>query len=168
MTGERRGSIPLGNFTRLIMRGTEEHFTTAELWASVHAAAQAEGYTRVRGGIEAMNTFRARASAILQGARNYARAAPGATITPSMFAPDMNVTNIAGLSLTPVYRVRFEHLIRTLENVTLTTYRVWSQPLNLPGTKELLQAEIEAQARAFAEQYGEEHLGTGAVQITVV
>lgn len=168
MTTDGGGRVPLAQYWGVIQRAVSERVTTAELWNMIRNASEAEGYVGTTGGLPEMNRLRGAAAAIRNASDVFRSARDDATITASMFAPDINAKAIPGLSLTPVYRVRFEHTIGTLEGQLVTTWRTISFPMQLPGTKDLLMAELEANASSLAEQYGEEHIGLDGVEITVV
>lgn len=151
-----------------IRRGVNERDSTTELWARVRAAAHAQGYSDVTGDALTLGRLRSQAAAIRNAASQFGAAAPGDTITASMFAPDMSVSQLPAIQTIPRYRVRFTHFTTTAAGVDIATSRVHTIPVQLPGTKAELLAELAAAAAVMAEQYGEQHQGIGDIEITVV
>lgn len=151
-----------------IQRGVAERRSTAELWQIANEAAQARGFTGLTGGIQAMNSLRATASAIRDAAARFAAASPTALLTTDYIAPDINAQSILGRSLTPVYRVRFLHTVQTVGGEQVGAHRTVSFPFQLPLTKQALIEELALNALSLAETYGEESIGVDEIQITVV
>lgn len=166
MTSPRR--LSLAALWGDIQRGVNERVTTSELWRMAKDAATARGFEGVSGGIEEMNRLRGTASAIREAALRFSKLGPNELITPSVFAPDINAQSIAGRSLTPVFRVRFTHTVTTATGETVTAHRTSSFPFQLPPTKAALLEELNLNAAAMAEQYGEINEGVDEIEITVV
>lgn len=166
MTSPRR--LSLSALWGDIQRGVNEHIGTAELWQMARDAATARGFDGVSGGIAEMNRLRGTAGAIREAALRFAKMGTNELITPSVFAPDINAQSIAGRSLTPVFRVRFEHTVTTSTGEQVTTHRTVSFPFQLPPTKAALLEELNLNAAAMAEQYGEINNGVDGIEITIV
>lgn len=162
------GRLNLAAMWGEIQRGVSERLSTAELWGIVRDAAQARGFEGVSGGLSQMNALRSTAAAIRDAAGRFNRADMSALITPEYFAPDINAQSITGRSLTPVYRARFVQTVRTVSGESVATHRTVSFPFQLPPTKSMLIEELNLNAQAMAETYGEEHEGIGEIEITVV
>ena len=164
-TGDR---LPLAGLWGNIQAAVRERVSTAELWATVNAAAAERGFSGTSGGIQEMNRLRALAGGLRNAAENFARASLDQQIDTTMFAPDINAQSIIGRSITPTYRVRYEQTTISPTGEQVSTWRTSSFPVQLPSTKELLMAEIDADAASLAETYGEQHVGIGSLEISVV
>ena len=160
--------IPLAGLWGEIQAAVRERVTTADLWQRANAAAQSRGFAGVTGSALEMGQLRSIAARVRDAAINFARAAPEALIDTSMFAPDINAQSITGRTLTPVYRVRFQQSVATAEGQIVDTFRTVSFPVSLPSSKSALLAELLSDAEAMAEIYGEQSLGVGAIEISVV
>ena len=151
-----------------IARGVAEHVSTADLWGMVRQSAEAQGHGAPTGGLPLMNQLRAGFAGIERAKAAFDRALPQQTIEGSMIAPDVVTSQRPGMTVTPMYRVRYLQTVESLTGQTVTAYRTTTFPVQLPGTKAELLAELEADAISSAETYGERHLGLADVSLTVV
>jgi hypothetical protein len=150
-----------------IMQSVTERATTAEIWATVRAAAAAEGAPLTGVGIQDMNFMRGIANSQARSLRELGSALPSQVIESTMIGRDLSSRSLADQELARRWIVRFEHDV-TIDGGLQTLWRSSVFEGILPNTKGDILNALEQDAQALAEDYGVTHIGIGSFTIAAV
>ena len=161
------GQKTLLAFWGSIQSAVSQRASTADLWAAVRAAADAEGASL--GGASAIDLGQLRSIAASQrnAMEDFSRARITDPLTSDLIAQDVSARGLQEQNLAPRFIVRFEHDV-TVEGQLQTLWRSSIFEGSLPATKSDLMNAVEGDAQALADDYDVTHIGIGRIQISAV
>jgi hypothetical protein len=157
-----------------IQSAVSQRASTADLWAAVRGAADAEGVSLAGISVTDMSGLRGLAAGQRNAMDNLQRTSPDQVITGTMIATDLSSRPLADQTLVPSWIVRFEHDV-TIDGELVTVWRSSVFDGSLPPTVGDLRDAVNADAEAMATSgsggltaESVTHLGVGRMQISAV
>jgi len=162
-TGQRK----LLAYWGTIQSAVSQRVSTADLWAAVRDAADAEGVSLKGSTAIDMGRLRSIAGSMRNAQEQLQQGRPDQVITGSMIATDLSARPLQDQLLAPSWIVRFEHDV-TVNGELQTLWRSSVFESSLPPTIGDLRSSVEADAVALADDYDVTHVGVGRMQISAV
>lgn len=142
--------------------------TTADLWASLRAAAAELGQESPGVTVQQVNEVRHLATGIQAASRRLERIDPSSSIRDGRLIAEAPWSrSLAERSALPMYQVRYQHTVDGPNGVE-TAWRTSTFRGELPRTLGDLQDAIDEDAENLADKYGGAHVGVSAMQILAV
>jgi hypothetical protein len=114
-----------------------------------------------------MNVLRSLAAANRNASDVLQRASPGQALTGLMIGSELSTRSAVEQSMIPMWIVRFQHNIIS-GGVAGAEWRTSQFQGLLPPTKAELQATLEQDGQAYADDYDQEHVSIGDIAITTI
>lgn len=141
--------------------------STEQVWARIHAQAEASGYDSPGIGIRDVARLRSQAIGSRNAANHLHDLGPNDLVTARAIGTVPYARDLARQVTVPMFQVKFEHLvIRNGQQVTEYRSTVFTD--TLPRSRAELEAHLENDGQELAKKYGVQHAGIGDYQIVAL
>lgn len=139
--------------------------TTAEVWAAINAAAQANGQESAGLTLGDFNKLRSAAAGVRNASEYLAQGNPESVIEDAMIGSPPWARPLSEQNAAPMFQARFLHTTADDEGNESADWRTVTFSSGLPPTLDAFHTALQQDAEALADKYNSQHVDVDSITI---